>query len=300
MNLNNKTRLILLNDGPVPNSNSEINLLAPLLEKFEVDILAWSGPSSLEGKESAPFSYENCIDVLDKFLEKNISGNTFVVAHSFALQYLVPLLPQYQNKIAGLILLNPTFDIAAFEENILKTAIEDFKKHSDKNPGQFFKERTQIEAYLANSLTKSLDQTKLDALLIAQKDTDLFKHFFYKAENYLKYFSYLKHQDFFHAEEYYKLRTSMPQNLTKQTFILPTLVIFGDKNPIVRAEDQLAGALDFFPNAKFDSYNESSHFPHLEEMELFVSELLSFVNENGPKFTTPVNFEENEYSRFDF
>jgi pimeloyl-ACP methyl ester carboxylesterase len=65
------------------------------------------------------------------------------------------------------------------------------------------------------------------------------------------------------------------------TVTAPTLIFWGDREPIAPRADQDA-LLRLLPNATLKVYEETGHSPHWERPERFVRDLLAFIGEADP------------------
>jgi pimeloyl-ACP methyl ester carboxylesterase len=65
------------------------------------------------------------------------------------------------------------------------------------------------------------------------------------------------------------------------TSALPTLIVWGDEDPIIPVEHAYA-AHEAMPGSRLEIFEGVGHFPHMERPERFVEVLLDFLDTNPP------------------
>jgi pimeloyl-ACP methyl ester carboxylesterase len=124
-----------------------------------------------------------------------------------------------------------------------------------------------------------------EGLALAGQDPVLFKHYWVNTSQMQKYFqiwmdrnAQVDLKSFFSvcsdAARY--IQTSVPAGKLS----LPIRIIFGKKDPLIAIKTELETAVQWLGDIDFEIYEESSHYPHLEEAERFILSLKSQKTES--------------------
>ena len=193
-----------------------------------------------------------------------------LIGHSSGCKNILNILPDVKHKVSHVCFLAPALDLVQASNDIIKLG----QKILAKSKPSVAKEIESIEA----DLTDSFDELKERALMLAFSSNYVVRNFDSEA-SFNNYFSYLTGKFEFCVDTYIKVNRSMPLSVTKsdEVFDIPLLAILGAKDPVFGVQDSKSLISKYFTNKSILVYENTSHYPHIDEKEEFLKVLRSFL-----------------------
>ncbi len=273
--------IFFVHGGPGLNSYAEKGVLGPLFESAGVKTYFWNEPSLLRQdgdgfKEDG--AYLNWVESLQKHLiqfYQERSQPIHLFAHSFAATACLSLVQKLAQKhpqlFASLTFIAPAFNLEETYKNILRLAVLDFK---ETNPYKADKLSVLLEegcTFFDSAMEEGFEMAFTDELLLSHYWCDLSQlqkavSFLTKPEAQIdlkSFFAVLR--DFSNSTEGLAVRKKVA---------IPTLFVFGEKDPVVLESQTTEFIKNTFLNYKAMSCPNASHYVHLDNIQLFLENIL--------------------------
>lgn len=264
--------IVFINGGPGFNSEAERNILAPHFNSKGYEAFFWDEPSELRqstGNQSSGNAFEFATENVSLFIQKicddkyalSIPCELTLVAHSFAVHYVVRLAEKHVNSIKELILISPAINIEETDKNIFGLAVK----------GLIDEGHPDVSAELAAlipALGKAFDNTKMQAFILTSQYASLFLNYWNDLNRMQQYFFHLKGEFSFDPNAFFAVRASMPivNEDPSVKISIPTQVYFGASDPIVLSEQQLPLLKKYFNSFDIHILAGTRHYSHIERL----------------------------------
>jgi pimeloyl-ACP methyl ester carboxylesterase len=261
---------LYLHGGPGMNSFSEEEILGPLFKEKDQAIHFWNEPSK-QRPEGGAFRAEKAFSGLVKSAEEKLlslvesAGEPItLICQSFGVHAGYRLALKYPELIKKIVLVAPAFHVAEAAKNMVGFSISDFKEsQSDKSE--------KMAALLG--LSKELfDEPMREAIIISAENPIVFTHYWKNSSAMAQYFSiWAKRSAQLDVEAYFSVMTefaTLPDEVGLVT--IPTLVVFGKFDSLIDFEKEQNACKNRFAKLESIIFDESGHFPHLDESQKFV------------------------------
>lgn len=130
-------------------------------------------------------------------------------------------------------------------------------------------------------LTDKVDENRIEALKLAVQ-SGYFMNYFVDGKTFEKYFSYLQDENSFNLEHFLKVRPFIDSQLPDHSdFKGKSIVIFGEKDPSFKMENELPVIQKSIPDIQVEVVEDVKHYPHIESKDLFVERLFNFVKKTN-------------------
>jgi pimeloyl-ACP methyl ester carboxylesterase len=263
-----------IHGGPGLNSFPERAILGPYFARADVLIDFWDEPSRLR-PDGDPFTVENafrnwCASIARRLDFFRAQGKrVHLLAHSFSIHAVVRLIEPYADVISRVMLFAPCLNIRDAQRNIAELGKMLFlRAHSDK--------AAEIDEHL--SLHRELfDSPMQQALLIASQSPHIFEEYWEDKAQMKRAFDAVRapeaswdFESFMAVNEDFALdeRERAKENrgaLAPVSVAIPVDAIFGAKDPLIKIDRELPMLRSKFRNLDVHLFEESGHYPHLEE-----------------------------------
>lgn len=261
--------LVFFNGGPGMNSEPERHMLAPYLQGLGIEAHFWDEPSDLRptGQERSGEAFKEATMSAELFLsnicaQKKGKCDLILVAHSFAVQYIVRIAEKNKDKIREIILLSPGLSVKEADKNILNLAVRGLKEEGLPEASK------ELES-LIPELDEAFDEKKSKAYLIGAQYKGLFLNYWTNFNLMGEYFSYMQGQYSFDFKGLFAVRGSMPllKYDVSEKISIPTRVYFGDIDPVSVPQEQIPHLKDYFLNLEISIIKGMKHYSHIEDMK---------------------------------
>ena len=258
-------KAIFIHGGPGLNSNPEQKLLKDDFVSNGIDIRFWNEPKEFQTKNFNEEILNSIIELVNSFDEKII-----LIGHSTGCRNILNILPTIKSKVHSICFLSPALDLKEADGNIIKFGMSLLEK---TNP-----EAAKSLLNILPSLNDNFDENKADAILLGLS-SGYFVHNFINSNSFENYFQFLQGDNQFRVDDYLKIRKSGSQMITEsdEIFDIPTIALFGKKDPIFNFEHGVSIISKYFSNLKSKCLEDVSHYPHIDDKDLFFKELLKIT-----------------------
>lgn len=266
-----------IHGGPGLNSFPEASLLGPVLEKRRIQTVFWNEPSAHRPTRRWALerpSFPIWMKALEtEFLEASETHGEKLqlIAHSFGAIGAAKLALAFPDRVAGLTMVSPALCSHEAQKNIVGLAIADFAGISSVKEAEL--------RHLAESSRSSYDPPMRAALALAMTDPDLFTHYWKDPQGLLEWSRRMAAPEwkvdlasFDGVLSTLELGELREQPLPPRSAI-PVLLAMGTHDPVINSSCEESLARNIFMNMRRINFNESKHFPHLEQRELFAEAL---------------------------
>ena len=267
--------LLFIHGGPGMNSYAEHALLAPLVTNKGFEPTFWNEPSK-DRPEGFPFDPANAFMGLVESVKKQISelrersSKVHIVCLSFAVHPLFNALLEDSRGIDSILIVSPVFHFKKEIWNIIGFAEKDFEENAPDKAAALKKLRRESERFF--------DEKMQQALQIGAEDESLFTNYWHNKTAMANYFGVwekfgatLDLVSFFSAMGQF---ATIDESFSGKSFEIPTTVVFGKHDRVVHQDDEIRKCKELFPNLTIHTFDQSGHYPHIEETERFL-DLLS-------------------------
>lgn len=256
--------------GPGFNSNPERHLLKPRFEKFLGPFELWDEPSAQRGTlvNLGLSPAEEYLRSAIYFLQTHATPlkQATIIAHSFGAQIALHLAQICPLLIRKFIFISPVVDLNTLDRNICLIAAEDFKKEGHLEKSKNLLNQMTLLPELGN------DRTELFKLIL--EDSQLLKHYWKNQEAMANYFSYLTNPPYtFDLQNLFDVRKTHESAILPRKILIDSIFIYGDHDPIVQLKQSEGFIETHFARKGIIRFTDSAHYPHLEEMDNFLTSL---------------------------
>jgi pimeloyl-ACP methyl ester carboxylesterase len=261
---NNK--FIFFHGGPGFNSRGEERLLAPAFRQKSWEILFWNQiPPSNKDR-----AFTELLNQVHGTIETQVqkTGPVRAIAHSFAAHPLLRLAARHPEYFLDLTLIGPTLDLFDLCKNILGLASKDF--HALKESGR----EKEVQQALRET-QRLFDPAMRAGFKHVVEDSLLLGHYFSNqkvCESFVQVWADLglsiDEISFFSVMDELAAMTDYKDGLTE--IRVPTRVLWTLRDPVVLRANQEPVMKKIAPHAKAHVFEESGHYPHLEQTDLFM------------------------------
>ncbi|MBL7664477.1 MAG: alpha/beta hydrolase [Bacteriovoracaceae bacterium] len=258
-------KFLYVHGGPGLNSYPESQLLKPIFESHNHEIVLWNEPKSFSSKNY----YAEMVDNLKDFILSQ-GPNLNIISHSFGSYLVLDLISKTDLPVNSLCFVSPALDLEQGDKNILNVGLEILKKTNTELSKQL---ETKIQLFKKNKT----EQNKIDALLLAFQ-SGYFSLNFCSEENFKKYFGLLINEHEFRLNDFLKIKpTIAPLKPQKKKKSIKSIAIFGAQDPIFKYENEMKVLNKFIEKTNVKIFPNISHYPHIESQHDFYYELLAHI-----------------------
>lgn len=269
----NSNAFLYFHGGPGLNSLAEQHLLGPLFADYRQSIFFWNEPSKFRPSGDL-FSTERAYSALTASMHRFVKEHTstghpaHVILHSFAVNPFLQKSIEEPQRIASLTIIAPAFDFWSSLRRIVGLAISDFEADS---PGV----SRQLEQCLKDS-KKPFDAKMREAIQLAATDAKLFTNYWRNTAAMNEYFGCWQERGAqLDLDSFFSVLTELATITTARAdgaqIAIPTKLIFGKHDPIIDAKKETLLTEKIFSSGDYITFENSAHYPHLEEAKRFVS-----------------------------
>lgn len=261
-----KKHFLFVHGGPGLNSNADRAFLEDPIKSKGHTIEFWNEPKS--------FNTDNCYREMLDNLNQNIQQQDKLVnliGHSFGSKLCLDAISENGDKIESMCFLCPSIDMEKADENIFDISLP-LLEESNPEAAQRFKE-------LMPQLTDKVDDNKLEALSLAIQ-SGYFGKYFVHPENFEDYFQHLQDENAFRLDAYLKIRPTVDNSLKPVSgFKGKSIAFFGKEDQVCTYENESVVVDKVLSDTKKIVMSNVAHYPHVEKRDVFVKELLYFLEE---------------------
>lgn len=258
-------KTIFIHGGPGLNSWPEENILKPVFDFNNIDILFWNEPKDY----SSVGGYDELCHSLVSFI-KNTNEKVNIIAHSAGCMHVIAVIKEVEHLINKICFLSPAIDLNYTSDRIIEVALDIFSKTDSA------KESTLRS--LKSSLVKGFDSTKEEAILLAMSSNYFVKNFV-ELDSFENYFGYLVDDKAFNLDNYLKVSRSIPVTPIDYLSSVPVLCFLGALDPVFEVAQSEGQVKKYFSDVKVVVMDDTSHYPHIENTESVMSSYLEFLSE---------------------
>ncbi|MGN6291301.1 MAG: alpha/beta hydrolase [Chitinophagaceae bacterium] len=261
-------KILFYHGGPGLNGQPERMLLTTPFEKAGLELLCWDEPSQLR-PDGYPFEPERTFDNFQRsataFLDRHASADepVIVMVYCFSSWIIPNLLALRQEKIQAFCIVSPDFHVEQSDLNVFKNLLGELRMHGEA-------EKAEQMAQILDGYTYKYDEnTEKGWRLAARCLPLLFNFYWHDQEIKSHYLQHYKNEYSIDAENLFCIRRS----LSSVDFVtdIPTLVIYGKHDKIVSLSDEKKKLQNCFTNLRLIEMEGSGHYPHIEQLDEFVS-----------------------------
>lgn len=266
-------KFLFIHGGPGLNSECERRVLDPLLRGAGIECTFWNAPSNLRPDGDAFWAdaaFAGWLDSLERALsaEKAPVG---LIGSSFGALTALHLLQRRPQDVGELVLSAPAIDLFGALTGMMRYAAQDFAKSAPEKAAK-------MNEFL-DSTRSILDPAMQQGLALAGEDPTLFANYWANGEKLAAWDAVLAEPCFgFDAEMHgavlvdyasgrYSLEGALPDR--------PVKVVYGEKDAAVDSAATTSWLRARFSTVKDWKFDQSSHFPHVEEPGKFLEVLSS-------------------------
>lgn len=263
--------ILYLHGGPGMSSIAENQLFQPFLLNNRIDAIFWNEPSKsrpsgdLFTPEHAFSNWMNSArkKAVEVFQEK---GPLHLVAHSFAAIPSLLIAREHPQMISQLTWIAPAFSLYFSFKTILQLCHSDFQKTDP--------ESAKALQLCINNSKKFFDGPMQEGLLLASKNAFLFTHYWQQTSAMIQFFECLKESgSIMDFESFFSVCLDLSQKLDsidlESPLDCPTQLVLGKNDLIIDNQNIIQIVSKLAPQTKISIFENSKHYPHLEEIEQF-------------------------------
>lgn len=260
---------LFLHGGPGLNSNPEKHLIRDRFHNAGLDIFFWNEPSSQRSPKPVSYNFTNWLASAGNCLQDAARGGKKVhlLAHSYGAQAAIGLSQKYPCMIERIIFITPAFIIHDVDMKVFAFCKTDY---SDSDP-----EKAGLLEEIMRKAGEGFDDAKASGWLLALGNSCLATHYFNNHEAMQKYFGYLMGEYQIDVESLMEVRKSAYRLPVSERSDIPAVLFFCADDEIIDMDLQKKSCESYFSNIiKTVVFKRSKHFPHLDEPDRFLAELL--------------------------
>lgn len=260
---------LFLHGGPGLNSNPEKHLMAEKFRMAGLNLFLWNEPSSQRNPTPVSYNFTDWLSSAGNCLQNAARGGKKVhlLAHCYAAQLAIWLSQKHPNLIERIVLIAPAFTVHDVDRKLFAFCKTDY---SDSDPGK----AAQLEEIIRKA-DEGFDDTKANGWLLALGNPRLATHYFNDHEVMQKYFGCFTDEYQIDVESLMGVRKSACRLPVSQRSDIPAVLFFCADDEIIDMDLQKKSCESYFSNIiKTVVFKRSKHFPHLEESDKFMAELL--------------------------
>ncbi|MBB2482610.1 alpha/beta fold hydrolase [Heyndrickxia shackletonii] len=235
---------------------------------------------SEELAETDDLALDDLVDDCEE-IRKQLGINSWsVLGHSFGAMLVVLYATKYSDSLDKLIFECPTFDLELSAKSLLKGAFHEYEKKQNRvmmercleyiHGNQSSKETWSMLMDLMNELGEDREN-----LYYKNTSPDVFNKIYREA--YDSPNEMWEKQGLFQRKLYQDERLFESFLPLLEKIVHPALLIKG-KYDWVASDDQVESFLKAVPYASFKQFENSGHFPHIEEKDEFAEAVSQFLN----------------------
>ncbi len=260
-------KILYYHGGPGFNSNPEKNVLLNRLRESGIELLLWNEPSLLRPQGQtfkAQNAFQNYLECAEQFLLANYSGEPIVLmGHSFGANPVCYLTQRHPEKLARVIIISSDLSPADADRNIFQFTMMDFQEFKDERS-------LELENILAN-YTGKFDANTENGFALAAQNPRLFNYYWMNKERMGSFLSFYAEPGFgVDLDSFFGVRRSFFASNLKNSSV-PALAIFGKHDIVISQEKELSLLRQGFSSLEVLQFEESAHYPHIEETDRFLA-----------------------------
>jgi pimeloyl-ACP methyl ester carboxylesterase len=263
---------LYLHGGPGFNSFSEEALLAPALSGRGLNTYFWNEPSRSR-PQGDPFNPERAYTGLVQSIASKVDELATVhspitlIAHSFAVHPAIDVARKMPKHIGKMIFLTPSLDLLATYRNVLDAAQTDLKRLGHPENGK-------LQA-LNGLICSFFDPPMREAFQIAAQDPELILNYWKNQARMGEYLAiWMAHGVHIDAESFFSVLGELSSRADSfpgsEAVQIPVTAVFGRHDKIERQSDDEPFLRKLFPNLQVERFEDSAHYPHIEETDRFM------------------------------
>lgn len=260
--------LLFVHGGPGLSSAAEEALLKPAFEAEGLGFECWNEPSHFrpEGEFFSPTrAFEAWVASVHRACAQLafLKGPVHLVAHAFGAQAALLVAHQQPELFAGLTLVAPALDVPRLFERLEAVALEDFLKLDPVRA-------TRLEAFL-KAKRAFFDGADQQALGLAVTDPELLARCWAQPSTLVDFAqAWADRGAHLDGESFFAVCADFARTGGRVPFVgVPTQILWGKKDPLVTGSAERPLAVQQIADLHEVVFEESAHFPHLEERERF-------------------------------
>lgn len=259
--------------GPGFNSHPEEEMLKPIINSKKsstnrVKIFFWNEPKQFNANQALypGQEFNTLMKSAEDFLNEHYLkyGKLNLIGHSFGAYITMHLALKHADKIDQILLIAPALDLHSADLGLLKMGLMNLRnngKHEQAN---------QLEN-LIHTLSPEFNDQTIQASLLVLDETFFFNYFYdlQIAQNFLNYFvpPYEMSIPAFFAIR----KDTVRYPLEGKPLALKITVLFGDKDYLIKSDDQLKVLKQFSVRpVNIIVFSDTRHYPHIEKKKKFI------------------------------
>ena len=262
-------RALYFHGGPGFSSNPEKQLLQGACARADVDLRLWNEPSA-QRPAGPPFravrAFENYLEQAERFLLENCGGGQVaLVGHSFGAHPVRHLAAKHPEKLAKVLYVCPALSLGDSDKNIFGIGLRDFESHGDDR-------HRQLQRVL-DQHTGKFDANTLAGFQLVAQNPRLFDYYWHDRARMTEFFQHNQGPE--HGLDlggFVAVRSSTFE-VGADGSSVPAAVIFGALDVVVSKAAELAIARRGHRQLKVLDFEQSAHYPQIEETDRFIREL---------------------------
>jgi pimeloyl-ACP methyl ester carboxylesterase len=263
-------KYLFVHGGPGFNSIPEKNLWNEKFNQKGHEIFFWNEPSANRPSNiefSVDNAFENQKESLLKFINEQINGDFIIIAHSYGAFLTHSILNEISQTVIKIIYIAPVLNLKELDENFMTISALDYEKNGNIQSATLIQD-------LIKTLPATFNEERFASILEAFKNPNVFNYYWSNSDaqmNYNKYFAQEGHE--FDLTSYKAVREDIKNEKATETYQIPVMAFFGAYDPISIMRNELKNLYTCYSNVEPQVFNSSSHYPHIEEEELFLKKL---------------------------
>ena len=265
-------KVAFVHGGPGLNCAAEKEILAKGLEEFGFNPSYYNQPSLFrEGREYIDFdhAFKQMVSTLEDFLKQ--SQPELIVSHCYGMWPLLYALDSLEEYELPIILLAPAVDLLQSDLNLLRVVSNDFLGKGDKR-------HDEVDVCIANA-SDVFDEWIQQGYKLALEDPDLFQNHFVDHKYIMDYLMHLTDPKWqIDAELMFAVRKTQGEcrDIFQKVFS-EIHIVYGKHDRVIKYEESLVPDSTLLKAKSVNIFNESGHFPHIEETQKLLKLMQSLL-----------------------
>jgi pimeloyl-ACP methyl ester carboxylesterase len=253
-------------------------MLGPLFHAAGHKSVFWNEPSRLrpDGERfEAAGAFERWLASAERsVLSAARSLPVHVITHSVSVHAGLEISRRHRSRVASLVLVAPAMDVFTTYTNVLRLGQDDLTAV-----------KPDIASAIADCLTRTrtvLDAAMREGMMNVLQDEQLLRHYWADLQQFkASLAAQSKPGGQFDAESFFAVLTDFGERcvalLSDALITIPTLVLFGARDPITPVQQQQRSIEAVVPGAYIKVIDGCSHYVHLDRPQQFIDVLMEWV-----------------------
>ena len=264
--------------GPGFNARPETHLLKNRFIENNFDVHFWNHPSKQRGDDTED-NWQSYIDHLENDFLRYCAkcGPCTLVAHSFGAKVSLHLIDKYPELINSIVWISGNTYFLNTLKNIFRFIAQDYKAQ-----GLFAKSQKLIDVL---SMEESTHADFLEKIGLVLENENFNQYYWTNKVAMSSYYPFFTEEWAIDMNCFMGVVTSMPINIDPCQIDIPTLACYGKDEVVINNSFEQNVVKSLFKNHKIVTFDDCSHFLHIENLNEFLKLLSTFNSEINVKST---------------